>query len=152
MGAQSPAGWPEQGPEPRGRHPSPGRSTESSAARRGIRSKRPQAAPGQTPSSGHSCPSGANRSREVSGDLPGPDGSLGAGSGSRRAGRPRRYQVGALPLPGRGPAPLCSHRGPHPAEGLQAPQTRHRFARPSPTYLSRHAVWAQARRSRSGTR
>lgn len=79
----------------------------------------------------HSCPSGANRSREVSGDTPhltpgpgsGPDGSLGAGNGSRRAGRPRPQcnQVGALPLPGMGPAPLCSHWDrPLPAEGLQA--------------------------------
>lgn len=38
--------------------------------------------------------------------------------------------------------PSAHTEGPNPAEGLQAPQTRHPFARPSPTYLSRDAVWA----------
>lgn len=117
-----------QGPEPREQGPPRAgarrqRCTtgESGASAPGCPRPNPQLRP--------FLPQWGEQKQRYQGGLPGPDGSLGAGSGSRRAGR-RPVPGRRIAPPGQGPGTPLLTQGPHYPEGLQAPQTRHRFAPP----------------------
>ena len=152
MEAQRPVGSPEQGPEPRGGHPSGPEHSERRCPS-GSPEQAPQAAPSTTRGSGHSRPSGANRSRQAAG------GHLAPTVHRRREAAPagqcdRDPAAAKSAPPAGGSAPLRSQwDSPLPAAGLQAPQAKHR---PPLAYLPeprRRADTGEevAQRSRVGT-
>lgn len=146
--------WRRKGPwgrqskdqSPAGGHPS-GPEHSERCCPSGTPERAPQAAPSTSRGSGHSRPSGANRSRQAAG------GHLAPTVHRRREAAPagqcdRDPAAAKSAPPAGGSAPLRSQwTAPSQQRGSRRP--RPNTARPSPTYLSQDAERTQARSKRS---